>query len=86
MGFTELLKPDPRLVALLPKATKEKTIAATEIKDIIPAWKKLMDTFRGIRSHNFRPLPYQVLKDKKRSSLRSIASEMKSWDDLACNY
>ena len=82
MGFTELLKPDERLIELLPKATREKTLSATDIKDIIPAWKKLTDTFRGIRPHAFfRQLPYGILEERKRPSLRSLASEMKSWNE-----
>ena len=40
MERIDLLKPDQRLIDLLPKATKDKATSATEIKDIIPAWKK----------------------------------------------
>ena len=82
MERIDLLKPDQRLIDLLPKATKDKTTNATEIKDIIPAWKKLTDAFRGIRPHSFfRQLPYQILDHKKRPSLASLATEMKP-----CNY
>lgn len=87
MGLIDRLKPDQRLIALLPKMTKEKMINATEVKDIIPAWKKLTDTFRGIRPHFFyRQLPYEVLNKKKRPSLASLAAEMKTWDERICNY
>lgn len=86
MGRIDLLKPDQRLIDLLPKMTKDKVINATEVKDIIPAWKKLTDTFRGIRPHSFyRQLPYKVLDKKKRPSLASLAAEMKTWDERICN-
>ena len=86
MGFVDLLKPDQRLIDLLPKTTKDKVINATDVKDIIPAWKKLTDTFRGIRPHSFfRQLPYEVLDKKKRPSLASLAAEMKTWDERICN-
>lgn len=87
MERIDLLKPDQRLIDLLPKATKDKATNATEIKDIIPAWKKLTDTFRGIRPHFFyRQLPYEILDHKKRPSLASLATEMKTWDGRIRNY
>lgn len=82
MGFIQLLKPDDSMIRLLPKGMRKKAEGASEIRDLIPVWKKITDTFRGIRPHLFlRALPYEEVQKKKRPSLRSLAAAMKEWDD-----
>lgn len=84
MGVREKLIPDDRLVELLPKKMKEELKNGTDIKSLIPAWKKLTETFRGVKTHRFyQGIPYGIFNTKKRKSLKSLAAEMKSWD--ACN-
>lgn len=80
MGIREKLLPDERLLVLLPEKTKEKLKNGTDVVSIIPAWKHLTKAFRGVSPHSFyRELPYEVLEERKKGTLKSIASEMKKW-------
>jgi hypothetical protein len=59
---------------------EEKLKNGTDIVSIIPAWKQLTKAFRGVSPHSFyRELPYEVLEERKKGTLKSIASEMKKW-------
>ena len=41
-------------------------------------WARITNTFSGIRKHFFyRSIPYEVLEERKRPSLRTLAAEMK---------
>lgn len=80
MGIREKLLPNERLLVLLPEKAKEKLKNGTDIVSIIPAWKQLTKAFRGVSPHSFyRELPYEVLEERKKGTLKSIASEMKKW-------
>ena len=72
----EKLTPDPRILDLLKdKEGNIPDIAEDTYRNI---WKRITNSFAGVRKHCFyRKIPYDVLEQKKRPSLRTLAAEMK---------
>lgn len=78
LGLFERLKPDDRILELM--KNKEGKIPVVNEETYQNIWRRISGTFYGIPKHLFyREIPYQVLKEKKRPSLKTLAAEMKSW-------
>lgn len=72
----EKLTPDPRILDLL--KDKEGNIPDITEDTYRSIWKRITNSFAGVRKHCFyREIPYDILKQKKRPSLRTLAAEMK---------
>lgn len=80
MGMLQLLLPPKQLYDLLPKGIRTRYEEKPNEAHLHGIWGKIKTTFSGIRTHLFyRELPYSILKERKRPSLASLASEMKTW-------
>ena len=76
LGLYEKLVPDSRMLNLL--KTKEGTVPEFSQETYKNIWARITNTFSGIRKHFFyRSIPYEVLEERKRPSLRTLAAEMK---------
>ena len=76
LGLYEKLVPDSRMLNLL--KTKEGTVPEFSQETYKNIWARITNTFSGIRNHFFyRSIPYEVLEERKRPSLRTLAAEMK---------
>ena len=76
LGLYEKLEPDSRMLNLL--KTKEGTVPEFSQETYKNIWARITNTFSGIRKHFFyRSIPYEVLEERKRPSLRTLAVEMK---------
>ena len=77
LGLYEKLAPDSRMRNLLKtKEGIEPEFSQETYKNI---WARITNTFSGIPKHFFyRRIPYEVLDERKRPSLRTLAAEMKA--------
>ena len=76
LGLYEKLVPDSRMLNLL--KTKEGVVPEFSQETYKNIWARITNTFSGIRKHFFyRSIPYEVLEERKRPSLRTLAAEMK---------
>ena len=76
LGLYEKLVPGSQMRNLLKtKEGIEPEFSQETYKNI---WARITNTFSGIRKHFFyRSIPYEVLEERKRPSLRTLAAEMK---------
>jgi len=76
MGLYDKLAPDLRMLNLL--KTKEGIVPEFSQETYKTIWARITKTFSGIQKHFFyRRIPYEVLEERKRPSLRALAAEMK---------
>ena len=76
MGLYDKLAPDLRMLNLL--KTKECIVPEFSQETYKTIWARITKTFSGIQKHFFyRRIPYEVLEERKRPSLRTLAAEMK---------
>lgn len=82
MEKIDRLMPDARLVSLLPENVRNELQGKHDIISLCHAWRRITDAFKGVPTHSFyRELPFDALNGKKRGTLRTISSEMKSWTE-----
>lgn len=85
MNLTEKIKPDSRMISLLPKKMNKILSSDPGMDDLMKAWDKIRKSFHGVRTHCFfRGVPFHVLNDaknasKKRKTLTMLADEMRNW-------
>ena len=80
MGMLSLLLPQKQLYDLLPKGIRTRYEEEPNEAHLHGIWGKIKTTFSGIRTHMFyREPPYSILKERKRPSIASLATEMKTW-------
>lgn len=78
LGLFERLKPDVQMLELM--KNKEGIIPVVNEETYQNIWRRISGTFYGIPKYLFyREIPYDVLKKKKRPSLKTLAAEMRSW-------
>ena len=76
MGLYDKLAPDLRMLNLL--KTKEGIVPEFSQETYKTIWARITKAFSGIQKHFFyRRIPYEVLEERKRPSLRTLAAEMK---------
>ena len=76
MGLYDKLAPDLRMLNLL--KTKEGIVPEFSQETYKTIWARITKTFSGISKHFFyRSIPYEVLEERKRPSLSTLAAEMK---------
>ena len=76
MGLYDKLAPDLRMLNLL--KTKEGIVPEFSQETYKTIWARITKVFSGIQKHFFyRKIPYEVLEERKRPSLRTLAAEMK---------
>ena len=76
MGLYDKLAPDLRMLNLL--KTKECIVPEFSQETYKTIWARITKTFSGIQKHFFyRRIPYEVLEERKRPSLSTLAAEMK---------
>ena len=76
MGLYDKLAPDLRILNLL--KTKEGIVPEFSQETYKTIWARITKAFSGIQKHFFyRSIPYEVLEERKRPSLRTLAAEMK---------
>ena len=76
MGLYDKLAPDLRMLNLL--KTKEGIVPEFSQETYKTIWARITKTFSGIQKHFFyRSIPCEVLEERKRPSLRTLAAEMK---------
>ena len=76
MGLYDKLAPDLRMLNLL--KTKEGIVPEFSQETYKTIWARITKTFSGIQKHFFyRRIPYEVLEERKRPNLRTLAAEMK---------
>ena len=74
------LKPDSRLLALLPTSVLDKLPSPIDMYSLCTIWKHISTAFSKVPKHSFyRGIPYEVLTTKKRPSLRTLSNEMCTW-------
>ena len=76
MGLYDKLAPDLRMLNFL--KTKEGIVLEFSQETYKTIWARITKTFSGISKHFFyRSIPYEVLEERKRTSLRMLVAEMK---------
>ena len=76
LGLYDKLVPDVRMLNLL--KTKEGIVPEFSQETYKNIWARITTAFSGIQKHFFyRRIPYEVLEERKRPSLRTLAAEMK---------
>ena len=76
MGLYDKLAPDLRMLNLL--KTKEGIVPEFSQETYKTIWARITKAFSGIQKHFFyRSIPYEVLEERKRPSLSTLAAEMK---------
>ena len=76
MGLYDKLAPDLRMLNFL--KTKEGIVPEFSQETYKTIWARITKVFSGIQKHFFyRSIPYEVLEERKRPSLRTLAAEMK---------
>lgn len=74
------LKPDSRLLALLPTGILDKLPSPIDMYSLCAIWRHIGMAFSKVPKHSFyRGIPYEVLTTKKRPSLRTLSNEMCFW-------
>ena len=74
------LKPDSRLLDLLPDSLLGKLKSPLDMYSLCTIWRHISTAFSKVPKHSFyRGIPYEVLTAKKRPSLRTLSNEMCSW-------
>lgn len=74
------LKPDSRLLALLPTGILDKLPSPIDMYSLCAIWRHISMAFSKVPKHSFyRGIPYEVLTTKKRPSLRTLSNEMCFW-------
>ena len=80
MGMLHLLLPPKQMYPLLPVKLRTRYEEGQNEVALHGIWRNITTRFSGIPTHLFyRKLPYDILKEKKRPSLISLATEMKTW-------
>ena len=76
MGLYDKLAPDLRMLNFL--KTKEGIVPEFSQETYKTIWARITKVFSGIQKHFFyRKIPYEVLEERKRPSLSTLAAEMK---------
>ena len=74
------LKPDSRLLALLPTSVLDKLPSPIDMYSLCTIWRHISTAFSKVPKHSFyRGIPYEVLTTRKRLSLRTLSNEMCTW-------
>lgn len=74
------LKPDSRLLALLPTGILDKLPSPIDMYSLCAIWRHISMAFSKVPKHSFyRGIPYEVLTTKKRPSLKTLSNEMCFW-------
>ena len=74
------LKPDSRLLGLLPASMLNKLSSPIDMYSLCMIWRHISTAFSKVPKHSFyRGIPYEVLTTKKRPSLRTLSNEMCTW-------
>lgn len=74
------LKPDLRLLGLLPNSLLDKLKSPLDMYSLCTIWRHISTAFSKVPKHSFyRGIPYEVLTAKKRPSLRTLSNEMCTW-------
>ena len=74
------LKPDSRLLGLLPDSLLGKLKSPLDMYSLCTIWRHISTAFSKVPKHSFyRGIPYEVLTTRKRPSLRTLSNEMCSW-------
>lgn len=74
------LKPDSRLLSLLPDSLLDKLPSPIDMYSLCTIWRYISTAFSKVPKHSFyRGIPYEVLTTKKKPSLRTLSNEMCSW-------
>ena len=74
------LKPDSRLLGLLPDSLLDKLPSPIDMYSLCTIWRHISTAFSKVPKHSFyRGIPYEVLTTKKRPSLRTLSNEMCTW-------
>ena len=76
LGLYDKLVPDLRMLSLL--KTKEGIVPELSQETYKSIWARITKAFSGIQKHFFyRRIPYEVLEERTRPSLKTLAAEMK---------
>ena len=76
LGLYDKLVPDLRMLSLL--KTKEGIVPELSQETYKTIWARITKAFSGIQKHFFyRRIPYEVLEERTRPSLKTLAAEMK---------
>lgn len=82
MEMLDKLLPDKRMYALLSEPARSRYEEKKDTTSVMGLWRMIYRAFQGVNTHMFyRNIPYEVLKEKKRPTLRTLSSEMKRWQE-----
>lgn len=82
MEMLDKLLPDKRMYALLSEPARNRYEEKKDTTSVMGLWRMIYRAFQGVNTHMFyRNIPYEVLKEKKRPTLRTLSSEMKRWQE-----
>lgn len=81
LEMTNKLKPDKRLLELLPQSLVDGMNQSHY--DLCKIWRAISTPFSGVQNLFFYiGIPYDVLNERQRPSIRTLSNEMRSWDGL----
>lgn len=81
LGMTNKLKPDKRLLELLPQSLIDDI--NQDHAELCKVWRAICTPFSGVQNRFFYiGIPYDILKERQRPSIRTLSNEMRSWDGL----
>lgn len=81
LDMTDKLKPDRRLLELLPQNLVDGMNQSHY--DLCKIWRAISTPFGGVQNRFFYiGIPYDVLNERQRPSIRTLSNEMRSWDGL----
>ena len=81
LDMTDKLKPDKRLLELLPQSLVDSMNQSHY--DLCKVWRAISTPFSGVQNRFFYiGIPYGVLNERQRPSIRTLSNEMRSWDGL----
>ena len=81
LDMTDKLKPDKRLLELLPQSLADGMNQGHA--ELCKIWRVISTPFNGVQNRFFYiGIPYDILKERQRPSIRTLSNEMRSWDGL----
>ena len=81
LDITDKLKPDKRLLELLPQSLVDGMNQSH--CDLCKVWRAISMPFSGVQNRFFYiGIPYDILNERQRPSIRMLSNEMRSWDGL----
>ena len=81
LNMTDKLKPDKRLLELLPQSLVDSMNQSHY--DLCKIWRAICTPFSGVQNRFFYiGIPYGVLNERQKPSIRTLSNEMRSWDGL----